>query len=302
MLAVLLFLAVPVSAAVSPGTVALGDTLTVSGEAPGAKQVAIYIFGPNYFHYATVSVDGRHYSYQLQIPDTLSASQYYCVVQSPGTGSSFSVMPVTVDGTTYITTASSESRFAVTGPGALQSSQAAYALEQMIDSPDIPDLCQTFTFQVVLPRAGIDPIGTRQAGVPFTISGTTNLAAGDQLLVEIRSPEFWPAGKNAGLSRELAAGDSGTATVRAGPGDYNIWSFAVSPLREGSYQAVVSGVAGSVSAAQDFPVVTEVPAAETIALPTVTASDTAVPVPAPTVSPGFGVPAALGAFLFFRRR
>ena len=43
----LLFLAVlmvPVSAGVSQSTIAQGDTLYVSGQAPGSQQVALYFF------------------------------------------------------------------------------------------------------------------------------------------------------------------------------------------------------------------------------------------------------------------
>ena len=100
-LCVLLFLAVlviPVSAGVSQSTIAQGDTLYVSGQAPGSQQVALYFFGPNYFKYDTVQVNGGSYTYQLTTTSDMSPSQYYCVVQSPGTGSRFSVGPLTEAG------------------------------------------------------------------------------------------------------------------------------------------------------------------------------------------------------------
>ena len=70
------------------------------------------------------------YSYQLDTTSDMSASQYFCIVQSPGTGSTFSVGPLTVGGTTYITVnpgsgvPADGSSFVVQGPNALQGSQA----------------------------------------------------------------------------------------------------------------------------------------------------------------------------------
>ncbi|HJK75924.1 MAG TPA: hypothetical protein O0X59_05935, partial [Methanocorpusculum sp.] len=90
-------------------------------------------------------------------------------------------------------------------------SQAAYALEQMIQSPNIPDLSQTFTFTIAYPTITINPIGTQYMGVPFTVSGTTNLAAGDTLLVSVQIATFWPMGKeeaNAEDAESWSQGDS----------------------------------------------------------------------------------------------
>lgn len=306
----LLIFVTPCSAALSSSTVALGDTLTVSGEAPGARQVAIYIFGPNYFHYAVTSVDNRQYEYKLDIPMDLSQSQYFCIVQSPGTGTTFTVAPVTVDGITYITTnpqigvPAQGSSFIVSGSGALQSSQAANALEQMINSPNIPDLSQTFTFQVVLPRNTISVIGTQEEGTSFTISGTTNIAAGNDILVDVNLIEFLPTDKNENSSSLWATGDSGTVVVRQGSGGSNTWSFQVKPLAAGSYRVIVSAISLSFSANQEFSVVSSVPTVTvTTALPTVTTT-TEVPTPAPTESYGFGVMAlilAIGAVAVFRK-
>ena len=220
-LCVLLFLAVlviPVSAGVSQSTIAQGDTLYVSGQAPGSQQVALYFFGPNYFKYDTVQVNDGSYTYQLTTTSDMSPSQYYCV-------SRFSVGPLTIGQTTYITVnpgsgvPADGSSFVVKGPNALQGSQAAYALEQMIQSPNIPDLSQTFTFTIAYPTITINPIGTQYMGVPFTVSGTTNLAAGDTLLVSVQIATFWPMGKeeaNAEDAESWSQGDSGSVTVQQG--------------------------------------------------------------------------------------
>lgn len=318
-------LIVPASAAVSSSTIAQGDPLQVTGQAPGAQQVALYFFGPNYYYYTTTSVNDGSYSYTLQDTSSLSPSEYYCVVQSPGTGSSFSVGPVTVGSTTYITVnpgsgvPADGSSFIVQGSGALQASQAAYALEQMLSSPNIPDLSQTFTFQIVASQITINPIGTQYWGVPFSVSGTTNLAAGDSLLVTVSLFEFWPENKeteNAVDSSAWSDGDSGTVIVQAGSSSgSNTWSFSVNPLHSSQYELTVTGISSQVSASQEFNVVNETPSVATPTAIITAPAATAAPV-APTAttavptqpSPGFGVGTLslmsvglLGAVVMLRR-
>ena len=318
-LCVLLFLAVltlPAAAGISQSTIAQGDTLYVTGQAPGSQQVALYFFGPNYFKYATAQVNSGSYTYELTTTNDMSPSQYYCVVQSPGTGSTFSVGPVTVGSTTYITVrpgsgvpADGDS-FVVQGQNALQGSQAAYALEQMIQSPNIPDLSQTFTFTIAYPTITISPIETQYMGVPFLVSGTTNLAAGDNLLVDISVGTFWPMNKEEANAQDASGwsqGDSGSVTVRQGttPGE-NIWSFSVSPLHSSEYQVTVTGIKTGATASQTFIVTNQsrpTPLPTTAATTQVTTPPTSAPTP--TATPGFGllaVAAALGAAGLLVRR
>ncbi len=317
---VLIFLAVlimPVSAGVSQSTIAQGDTLYVSGQAPGSQQVALYFFGPNYFKYATAQVNDGSYTYQLTTTSDMSPSQYYCVVQSPGTGSTFSVGPVTVGQTTYITVkpgsgvpADGDS-FVVQGPTALQGSQAAYALEQMLKSPNIPDLSQTFTFTIDYPMITINPVGTLYMGTPFTVSGTTNLAAGDTLLVDVRVASFWPMSKeeaNAQDSASWSQGDSGSVIVQQGTASgQNFWSFSVNPLHSSQYEVTVTGIKTGATASQQFTVSNQsVPTVVPTTAATTVATTVPPTAPTPTPSPGFGLLAAAGALgavalLIFRR-
>lgn len=151
--------------------------------------------------YDIAQVNDGAYTYRLDTTTDMSPSQYFCVVQSPGTGSGFSVGPLTVGQTTYITVnpgssvPADGSSFVVKGSNAQQGFQAAYALEEMLKSPNIPDLSQTFTFEIVSPLITINPVGTQYMGVPFTVSGTTNLAAGDNLQIAVTVFTFWPMGK-----------------------------------------------------------------------------------------------------------
>lgn len=294
----------PVSAATfSASTVAKGDTLYVSGEAPGASQVALYFFGPNYFHYATKEVDNHEYQYELKITDALTPSQYFCIVQSPGTGNRFSVGPVKVDGTTYITTQPSSgvpetlSSFIVEGSGSLQSSQAADALVKMINSPNIPDICQTFTFQVMNPQLSTNSVGTKTSGQGFTIYGTTNLAETNQLLIEITRKDFWPSGKDESSSHSYALGDSGTAFITKGPNGENSWSFSVKPLEMGTYILKVSALSSDVSTSEEFEVVVKSQPPITSIPPTTSQTQTQTQSPTQAESAGFGVLVMAGALL-----
>lgn len=311
-------LIIPASAGISQSTIAQGDTLYVNGQAPGSQQVALYFFGPNYFKYATAQVNSGSYTYELTTTSDMSPSQYYCVVQSPGTGSTFSVGPVTVGQTTYITVKPGSgvpadgNSFVVQGPNALQGSQAAYALEQMLQSPNIPDLSQTFTFTIDYPMITISPIGTQYMGTPFTISGTTNLAAGDNLLVDVRIATFWPMSKeeaNAQDSSSWSQGDAGSVIIQQGTtSGQNIWSFSVNPLHSSLYEVTVTGIKTGATASRQFVISNQSVPTVVPTTTTTTAAATTIPtnVPTPTSSPGFGLIAAVGtigavSLLVFRR-
>ncbi|HJK34835.1 MAG TPA: PGF-CTERM sorting domain-containing protein, partial [Methanocorpusculum sp.] len=199
----------------------------------------------------------------------------------------------------------------VKGPNALQGSQAAYALEQMLQSPNIPDLSQTFTFTIAYPTITINPIGTQYMGVPFTVSGTTNLAAGDTLLVSVQIATFWPMGKeeaNAEDAESWSQGDSGSVTVQQGASSgQNYWSFSVNPLHSSQYDVTVTGIKTGATASQEFSVSNQSkPTTVPTTAVTTAVTTAATTVPAPTQSPGFGLAAAAGAlgavvFLTYRR-
>jgi hypothetical protein len=51
------------------------------------------------------------------------------------------------------------------------------------------------TFDVEEPYIFIDPIGDKEAGSKFTITGTTNVAVGDKLIIDVTSAAFGPTKK-----------------------------------------------------------------------------------------------------------
>ena len=269
-------------------TAARGDYVHIAGTASGSPAgVAIFIFGTNYYERITTSVDNGRYDYKMYLPQSMSSGQYYIIVEHPMYDGKFGVIQITSGDQTILAVPSVnggiQSSFVVEGPNRLQGSQAANALVQMLDSPYIDDLYTTMKLTVQDPFLTIDPVGDQETGTSFTISGTTNLAPGNRLLIEINPAAFVPGDKNQQTS---AAGVSGTVTVFAG--NPNGWSYPVSGsgLIADSYIVRVSGISVPVSASASFGVVSspavppQTPVPTTIP-PTPTASATA---PQPTPS------------------
>ena len=70
----------------------------------------------------------------------------------------------------------------------------------------------------------LEPPGEYHIGDNITLNGTTILAVGDPLLVEVVSASFGPTPKT---SPQSFSGVSGIATVKEGPpGGPNTWSFS----------------------------------------------------------------------------
>jgi len=181
-----------ITATTSGATVAKGDDLTISGTAQGnPSNVRIWVFGKNYYggssgtlDYITASVESDG-SFEEDIDNTidLASGQYFVVVQHP-MGANFGVDLGPGAGQ-------------ISGPGiptatltGLPASEAANALINALDSPNIPDTYVKLTFVVEEPNIFIDPVGDKTAGSTFTISGTTNLAVGDKLNVEVMFAVF----------------------------------------------------------------------------------------------------------------
>ncbi|MCK9308471.1 MAG: hypothetical protein M0P17_13195 [Methanoculleus sp.] len=117
----------------------------------------------------------------------------------------------------------------------------------------------------------INEIGMVTAGETITISGTTNLAPGNRLIVTVTPVGFG------------AAGASGTAVVQEGNATANTWSFPVdtSGFEPGEYTVTVEWVEGDATASTTF-TVTEAAAATPTVTVTVTAPPTTAPEPSPT--------------------
>jgi hypothetical protein len=171
--------------------------------------------------------------------------------------------------------------FQLTGTGSPQTPDGANALMRAINSQNLDDTFATTSFIIGNPAAFIDPIGDHAVGDKFTISGSTNLAAGNTLLVEITSSSFKPSQKS--QSGEFS-GSSGTVTVQAGSGGMNRWSFYVdaSTFRPDEYLVRISGTVIEVSGSTTFNIYEKLPTTVKTSVPTTTG--TAVSLPGTTSS------------------
>ncbi len=278
-----------VTAGIREATIARGDKLEIRGTATGnpSPGVAVWIFGINRVLYTTqaISADGS-FSYELSEGQTsaLSSGQYYVVVQHPGYTNTLDIYPDParqVVLSTYPVTGSPI--FRMSGAGSLMSAQAANALIDALDSPFIDDTYTTTTFLLVNPQITIAPLVNPTLGDKITLSGTTNLAPGNRLLVEVTSQSFGPTPKV--VSSEFS-GAAGTIIVQDGPGDMNTWSFTfdTASLVPDTYTVRVSGVTVSgATATTSFNLVTPTPTPT--ATPTVTSTPTSQPTTMPTTIP-----------------
>lgn len=307
----------PFLSAVPSGTViAQGDKLYVRGTAEGKpNNLNLYIFGPNFFedHSITVEDDGS-YEKKIEISNTMSSNQYFVVVQHPMYNGVFDAVLVKNADKSYqyfkidnqTTGGSQQASFVVWGNNKLQGSQAADALTKMIDDANIDDIYTKLTFTVAAPWIRINNPGDQAVGSKFTITGTTNLAIGDQILVEVMSSSFTAVDKT---STSTTSGVSQTTKVVAGEGADNAWAVDVDTTnwKLDQYTIRVNGIEVDVTTTADFnlveKVVTPTPTA-TGATPTATATTTATTTP--TQTPGFGAFIALAglgavALLVLRR-
>jgi len=303
-----------ISATSSGAVVAKGDDLKLTGVAQGdPSEVYIWIFGKNYYgepgklkvRPETVEDDGT-FEFELKGGDTkdLAAGQYFVVIQHPMMNGKADITA----NESYIL-GSPESGFSPVKITGLQASAAANALISALDSPNIDDTYVKLTFVVEEPQIFINPIGDVPAGSTFTISGTTNLAVGDTLNVEVTSAAFTPTGKGeeAGF-----ASVARTTQVKAGDG-VNTWSVEIdgSAFKPDQYIVKVECIETDTTATANFNVVearptTQPPVSPTETVTTTTTATTTTVPPTETETPGFGALLALAglgavAYLVLRR-
>jgi len=227
--------------------------------------------------------------------------------------------PTTNDGLGDATASGYTQVFQLSGSGALQGSDAAEALIEGINSPNVDDTYTKLQFLVQVPTITVDPVGDRHVGDKFTVTGETNLAVGDNILVQIYSSSFTPTEKT---QSSAFSGATGTVQVTAGTGTsgLNTWSFPVdaSTWKPDEYLVTATAVTQTATGTALFnvlqgaaPTVAPTTAAVTTAAPTMvvpTTVPTAVATPTKTpTQPGFGALVALiglgaVAFLVVRRR
>jgi hypothetical protein len=264
-------------------TIANGDTVLIPGIATGHPRngLQLWIISHNYLKVTTVAVnDDNTYLYELKSADTqnLASGQYFVVVQHPMMNGQFDITYDRASGkiiNRQLGDGTGKEIFTISGPGNLQGPDSAQALVEAISSQNIDDTFATYTFFISPPGAFIDPIGDHYAGDKFTIAGSTNLAAGDKLMVDITSSSFKPTEKTQGSE---FSGASGIVTVVPGNNGYNRWYFDVdaTAFKPDEYVVKVAGITQDVTGSAYFNILPGLPPASvtTTAIPPDT---TAVP-------------------------
>ena len=267
LLCVLLVLSPVTAISLSPGnsfsgapTIANGDPVYIHGIATGHPQngLQVWLFGNNYVKISTVSTNADNsYEYELKPADTrtLAPGQYFVLIQHPMMNGLFDIYYDAGTGTVINRQlGTGTSIFHLTGSGSLQTPASANALMQAINNQNIDDTFATTSFIVSPPTAFINPVGNHVVGEQFTISGSTNLAAGDNLMVEVTSSSFKPTYKS--QSAEFS-GAAGMVKIEQGNGTLNRWSFPVdaSTFKPDEYIVKVSGITVDVTGSTLFNIV-----------------------------------------------
>lgn len=290
----------PVTAiSLSPGssfsgapTIANGDPVYIHGIATGHPRngLQVWLFGNNYVKITTVSTNADNsYEYELKPTDTrtLAPGQYFVLIQHPMMNGEFDIYYDAATGTVFNRQlGTGTSIFQLTGAGSLQSPAGANALMQAINSQNIDDTFASTSFIVSPPTAFINPVGDHVVGERFTISGSTNLAAGDNLVIEITSSSFKPTYKSQNAE---FSGAAGTVKIEQGSGALNRWSFPVdaSMFKPDEYIVKVSGITVDVTGSTLFDIVEGYPITVATPAPVITERTlpsiaTTTPAPAPT--------------------
>jgi hypothetical protein len=282
----------PVGSGSTMPVIANGDPVTITGIATGQPRegLQVWIVGKNYLRIDSVAVNrDNSFEYELRPSDTqnLAAGQYYVVIQHPMMNGVFDVYYDASTGKVYNRQlVGGTSIYQMSGSGSLQGPDSAQALVNAISSQNVDDSFTSYTFMISPPTAFINPIGDRTIGERFTITGATNLAPGNILMVDITSSSFGPTQKSAGGG---FSGVSGQAAIVPGTGGYNRWSFDVdtSTFRPDEYIVKVSAVTIDATASTIFLVTERAPSAPVTPepAPPVTPEITEVTKPAPPVAP-----------------
>jgi hypothetical protein len=240
-------------------TIANGDSVFIHGIATGQPRngLQLWIISHNYLKVTTLPVNvDNTYEYELKPADTqnLASGQYFFLVQHPMMNGQFDIIYDRASGriiNRQLGNGSGMDIFTISGSGSLQGPDSAQALVNAISSQNIDDTFATYSFYISPPTVLINPIGDHYVGDKFNVSGSTNLAVGDHLMIEVTSSSFKPTQKSA--SGEFS-GSSRVVNVVPGSGGYNRWSFDVdtTAFKPDEYIVKVSGIAQDVTASTYF--------------------------------------------------
>jgi hypothetical protein len=299
-------LVLPVSAiTLTPGTssgtstISNGDPVYVTGVATGHPKAGlqVWLVGYNTAKVSTVSVNADNsYKYEITKAETqnLASGQYLVIVQHPMMNGQFDITYSPSTGQVFNRqlqsgggSSSGSAIFQLTNSGSLQSTDASSALMRAIGSQNVDDTFATASFSISPPNAFIRPVGDHVVGEKFTISGTTNLAVGDKLQVDVYSSSFAPTKKS---QNGEFSGASGVVEVMPGTSGSNQWSFDVdaSTFRPDEYIVTVAGIIQDVKGSTTFNILAATPVPTTPVQPAMTAQQETKTASAITATPTEG--------------
>ena len=271
-------------------TISNGDPVSINGVATGHPQngLQVWLIGNNLVRISTVQVNSDNtYTYEITSTETqnFAPGQYLVIVQHPMMNGQFDITYSSATGQVINRqmqasggSGSGTAIFQLTRAGSLQGPDAASALMQAINSQNVDDTFATASFFINPPNAFVNPVGDHVVGEKFMISGTTNLAAGDKLQVDVYSSSFSPTKKS---QSGTYSGASGVVEVMAGTNGKNQWSFAIdsATFRPDEYIITVEGSVQDVKGSATFNILAATPA------PTTTVQVPMTPLPETKTAP-----------------
>lgn len=266
-------------------TISNGDPVYINGFATGHPQngLQVWLIGNNMVRIATVQVNSDNtYTYEIISAETqnFAPGQYLVIVQHPMMNGQFDIVYNSATGQVINRqmqagggSGSGTTIFQLTRAGSLQSPDAASALMRAISSQNVDDTFATASFFINPPNAFVNPVGDHIVGEKFTISGTTNLAVGDKLQVDVYSSSFSPTKKS---QSGAYSGASGVVEVTTGTSGGNQWSFFIdsSTFRPDEYIVTVEGILQDVKGSATFNILAATPVPTALVQSTISVEET----------------------------
>ncbi|WP_317137586.1 hypothetical protein [Methanochimaera problematica] len=247
--------------------VAKGDKITISGSAPGSDDVSFWLFGPDYQTRMTLHPEmDTEFSWEF-IPDgandtfiftpdesrmivispndrsyTLQSGQYYFILQTKGDDKKFDIKSTYSGGILeIISLKDNRSKLMTYCAGCPAGSEAADALIGLLDAPEVDDQYAKLSFLVEEPWARINEIPDISTGDALKITGTTNLAPGNEFIIQILSSSNTPDKSQEEQQTGELKRVSDVVSVIEGK-QYNTWSYEadISTFVPGKYLIVIN--------------------------------------------------------------
>ena len=198
------------NAALSTTVVAQDSDLTITGNAEAADTLRFYVFGNNKFAEGTITVeDDGTFEEDIDIDeDDYATGQYFLVLQHPMYDGEFNIGPLAdansdkvgnkdsynivlnTKGSFDEVDVKNETSKILFNTLNRQSANAAEALCQALDTQNIDDVYVKAAFIVATPTASMNPVSDVTKGSKLVVSGTTNMAEGEIVTVEMLSTAF----------------------------------------------------------------------------------------------------------------